>query len=338
MKEGTISKVVAYYFGEEAFKDELDRALMEFFNLSEADLDRESDMKDGDETQLNEWFIFDFRLRNGKTILQDFYERNPLILPDEEMYCYRVLQNNEYGLWKVLKVEPDKGLELENMKSAHKYYVSEKLGTRGISRGDYIIVRVANIEGSYQLVGADPGGIKAGTLMPRDRKFFVKSKRINPKTVRDYYLEKEQKFNKGVEKLAPRLLDKGKCLCSICGKRGRVGAVRINPETDEPEILCFDCNLEVLAQARGTTKKQALAEREKIFGDFYLFKDIKFEEYLLKKKKKDFDSTEEANKVIKRITDVWNALPLKKKLSFDKLGKKELEKQFKKIKVDFVLI
>ena len=137
MKEGTIAKVVAYYFGDEAYRDELDRALMEFFNLSEADLDSEPDMKDGDEAQLNEWFIFDFRLRNGKTILQDFYERNPLILSEEEMYIYRVLQNNEYGLWKVLKVEPDKGLELENIKSAHKYYVSEKLGKRP-TRGSLI--------------------------------------------------------------------------------------------------------------------------------------------------------------------------------------------------------
>ncbi|MBA3065260.1 hypothetical protein FP828_02070 [bacterium] len=193
MKEGTIKKVSAYYFGEEQFKDELDRVLKEFFNFREIGQETELNMNSTEEEQLNEWFIFDFRLRNGKTILQDFYERNPFILPQDEMYIYRVLQNNEYGLWKVLKVETDKGLELENMQSAHKYYVSEKLGTRGVSRGDYIIARVANIEGKYELVGANPGKIKVDSLTRQDWKFFVKSKKINPKTVRDYYFERGEK-------------------------------------------------------------------------------------------------------------------------------------------------
>ncbi|MCD6311692.1 MAG: hypothetical protein J7M11_04455 [Elusimicrobia bacterium] len=109
--------------------------------------------------------------------------------------------------------------------------------------------------------------------------------------------------------------------------------MRINPETDEPEILCFDCNLEVLARARGTTKKQALVERENIFGIFYQFKDMKLEEYLLKKKEKEFGSTEEFNKLMKRITDVWNDIPIEKKKSFDNLDKKERAKIFRKIKV-----
>ena len=335
MKEGTIAKVRSYYFGEERFKDELDEALKEFFNLRDVGPDTELRMKGSDEEQLNEWFIFDFRLKNGKTILQDFYERNPLILPVEDMYIYRVLQNNEYGLWKVLKVETDKGLELENLKSGNRYYVSEKLGTRDVSKGDYIIARVANIEGRYELVGANSSKIPSGTLMKRDENFFVKSKRINPKTVRDYYLERKEKFAAGIEKLRTQFLDKGECICSICGKRGRVGAMRVNLETNEPEVLCFDCNLKMLAEQRGMTKERALAEREKMFADFYLFKDIKFEEYFLKKNKKGFDSMEEVNKVAGKVTEAWNGLPLEKKESFDKLGKKELEKIFRKIKVDF---
>ncbi|MFH1958350.1 MAG: hypothetical protein ABIJ15_07745 [bacterium] len=335
MKEGTIAKVRSYYFGEKQFKEDLDRALKEFFNLGDIGQGTELKMKGRDEEQLNEWFIFDFRLRNGKTLLQDFYERNPLILSNEEMYIYRVLQNAEYGLWKVLKVERDKGLELENLKSGNRYFVSEKLGTHGVSRGDYFIARVANIEGRYELVGANPSIIPAGSLMNRDKKFFIKAKRLNPKIFRDYYLARKEKFTAGIKRLKPQILDNGKCVCSVCGREGKIGATRINPETDEPEILCFDCNLKLMAEHRGMTKEQALAEREKMFADFYLFKDIKLEEYLLKKKKKDFDSVEEVNKAMERITAGWNALTLKKKKSFDKLGKKELEKIFRQIKVDF---
>ncbi len=333
MKEGTISRLLDYYSRESIFRNEAARALTEFFNIAPGGPFK----NERDEGDFNEWFVFDFRLLNGKTPLCDFYERNPLNLPEDERKIYREIRNNEFGLWKVLKIEKDKGLELKNIRSGNKYFVSEKTGTHGIKRGDYLICRVAKLGAGYELIGTHPQKIAGEFLGAADKKFFLKTEKLSTRVVREHYSRIEQGARKSTEEMKKRILDGGKCVCSLCGRKGKIGGLVRNGETGEFMVLCSACNLKMIAGKEGITERSAADKRKKMFQTIYLFKDIKFKEYFKSKNREDFnfESIEKANKVLQRITKAWNNLSVRERKAFDRKSEKELEEIYRNIKVDF---
>lgn len=57
-----------------------------------------------------EWLLFDFTFKNGKSLVEDYYDRNPKNKPLYEMQVYRELQTNVYGMIEVQKVYPGEAL------------------------------------------------------------------------------------------------------------------------------------------------------------------------------------------------------------------------------------
>ncbi len=153
MEKGTVSKVLEYYFGNEKFIDEINRAKGEFFDFEDGSAI--SNIDDSVIPYFNEWIAFDFKLKNGKSLIEDFYDKNPYNLSIDKLQVYKELTKNEYGLFEVIKVDVGKGVEVLNLVNGNKYYISEKLGSYQMFPGCNIFVRISKIGSKYEFVGCD---------------------------------------------------------------------------------------------------------------------------------------------------------------------------------------
>ena len=137
------------------------------------------------------------------------------------------------------------------------------------------------------------------------------------------------------ESLKGKILDGRRCICVICKKEGKFGAISFDKETGEPSVLCLDCDLEIIAQRDGITKKEAKKRHKRALDVFHLFHSMKVNEYLEQKGRKEFLSITEANKVLEKIKNAWNSFSPEERRGFDFKSDEELEKIYKKIKIDF---
>lgn len=153
MKPGAIKKIFNYYYNNPRYQGEIEKAVRDFFNIGEKAAIFAVDGQA--EPYFNEWLIFDFKLANGKTLLEDFYERNPYNLSLIDRQAYKDLMSNEYGAFEVLAVDPGQGLELLSLQSAKKYYVHEFSATFQLKPGMVFFNRVAKTGDHYELVGSD---------------------------------------------------------------------------------------------------------------------------------------------------------------------------------------
>lgn len=188
MEQGTIQKMFDYYFTKPKFRDEILRALREFFNKPDLTSGSKLEMEKGNEGMFNEWFIFDFKLSNGKTSLEDFYNTNPYNFDPARLQLYKDLQENHFGLYEVKNIRLGEGLTLENLQTGKIYQVREYSATFGLKMGQVFSARVGKIDDHYELVGSNVtfGPVKLDAAL---KNIFRKDKnKLNPKILRDSFL------------------------------------------------------------------------------------------------------------------------------------------------------
>ena len=115
LPKGSIAKVYEYYFTAPEFSGEVMRALKDFFNRSDLDKGGSLNTTEQSEVFFNEWFLYDFILENGNTVLDDFITNNPFNLKNEEMELYQNLLDNKYGIFEVLDLELGKSITLKDL-------------------------------------------------------------------------------------------------------------------------------------------------------------------------------------------------------------------------------
>lgn len=216
-----IKKLLDYYAGDKEFFSEISRGVKEFFGIRDGKKSLETDEREMG--LLNEWLVYDFVLKNGKSLLQDFYDRNPLKLADEELSEYKDLQTSEYGMFEVLKVEIGRGLRILNLQNNNNYYAHEFKATFAIEEGYVFLGRVGKIKDCWELVGADP--FVWGTEFDEAAKKEISAvkEKLTPKIARDVFLGKRDEredckinfesekinINEAREKLRSELIELG---------------------------------------------------------------------------------------------------------------------------------
>lgn len=194
MEQGTIEKMFDYYFKRPQFKEEVFRALKEFFNRPDLAPGGNLELEDERDSEMfNEWFIFDFKLSNGKTPLEDFYETNLYNLKPVRLQVYKDLQDNHFGLYEVRDIRLGEGLSLENLQTGKIYEVREYSATFGLKKGQVFSTRVAKVGDHYELVSSNVafGPVKLDVGL---KKLFRQDKnKLNPKVLRDL-LSKDREF------------------------------------------------------------------------------------------------------------------------------------------------
>lgn len=203
MKQGIIARLLDYYYSEPIFKGEIIRATEEFFGFKAPG----EAFSEGVETDVinglfNEWLVYDFKMKNGKTLLEDFCEFNPLDLPEIEFRDYREILENKFAMFEVLKVRWHRGLELRDLQTGNEYWVKEKLGTEQAKPGYIFFGRVGKVGDHWELIGADgpalPMKIEKGA-----REYFHEMKdALSPKEVYNVFYKKsgEEKPERYAEK------------------------------------------------------------------------------------------------------------------------------------------
>ncbi|MBI2023616.1 hypothetical protein HYT01_03585 [Candidatus Giovannonibacteria bacterium] len=170
-----------YYFGNSKYSREVIRAGIIFFNDIPPDK-----ATDQEQAFFNEWFVFDFILSNGKTPLQDFYDRNPYNYNFARLQIYKNLQKNEYGLYEVSDIEKGKSMALKNLRSGKSYKVREYSASFQLNTGELFFSRVADLGDHFELVGAD-----SFKMPPESKKILVEEfgsvpeEIVNPKILKD---------------------------------------------------------------------------------------------------------------------------------------------------------
>ncbi len=191
MEPGTIKKLLRYYFTNPKFEREISRALNEFFG-DDAPIvgDGEIQFRSEEENSLfNEWFVYDFKLSNGKTPLEDFYYRNPYHLKIDRLQIYKDLQENVYSYFKVIKKILGSGLVLEDIINGKIYEVKEYSLTFEVFEGQSFPTRVGRVGDHYEIVGGNIY-VMPMKLSPELELFFKKSRRNwNPKKVWEEYIK-----------------------------------------------------------------------------------------------------------------------------------------------------
>ena len=155
VNQGPRMSLILRHFNEE-HPEIVDRADTEFYEYVEADLDEISDFK---LNQLfSEWFVFDFKLKTGKSPLETYVHRNPDQLNKEELRDMRAAGKTEFtSTFHVGSVDHEKyEIELIDMETGKKYLVYDLAGSRQLEGDDGLLaVRIYRIQGKWYMA-SDP--------------------------------------------------------------------------------------------------------------------------------------------------------------------------------------
>ena len=193
MQKGFISKILEFHY--ENFPENYARAIVEFF---ESDNIPDEFYKDSQvEGMFTEWFVFDYKMINGRSVMENYLKENFDDLSKEEVLVYKDLLDSEYGFFVVKDVKKGKGLTLESVNNGKIYKVKEKNGSKIIEKKEMITTRVGKVGNHWELVGSD--GLRFGEVDSNIRKaikLWYKDKygKLTPKEVyREFYKNKKNK-------------------------------------------------------------------------------------------------------------------------------------------------
>lgn len=210
MQKGTIRKVIDYFF--QYHSGEMTFAMREFFDDQDIRPGGKLNIQDDREEDLfMEWLTFDYRLKNGKKLIEDFISINPHKMTKADLQIYEDLQMNKYGFYEILSVKKDQYIELESLQSGKIYKAQEKAGTHNVKPKSTLICRVGKVGDHFELIGCDPLGWPAYST-DRLKKIFRRDKSsLTPKDARKMLLDKDDEpseFEKNLEMKDEDLIEK----------------------------------------------------------------------------------------------------------------------------------
>lgn len=142
MRTGFLFEIVDYYSNNPKNKVDFDRAILEFFECLPEEVSEQLYLEnDGIHMLFNEWFIFDFKMSNGKKVIVDFCERNPLNNSFFDLELYKNLQNNECGFFCIISSKPGR-VEIESLQKKKIYVVREYSAATDLKPDQTIMARI----------------------------------------------------------------------------------------------------------------------------------------------------------------------------------------------------
>ncbi|MFH1611107.1 MAG: hypothetical protein ABIA83_00695 [Patescibacteria group bacterium] len=178
-----LKKIFENFYTEKNSK-EFKRAYKEFFECKEDLVCIEClNERPNVEGWFNEWLLFDFKLKNGRSIIEEFIVGHGDSVSEKEFEVANALKRAQFGLFEVLHIDINKGLLLKNLQTGKDYEVKERSATHQLTQGHLMFSRIVQIGDHYEIVSADTISlpVKLGDHL---RKTFLKSKEaISPKDV-----------------------------------------------------------------------------------------------------------------------------------------------------------
>ena len=155
MEKGTIGKILDYYFSNPRYSKEIESAMIEFFDVESMQALRRNTIEERMMELFSEWFVFDYKWNDKEATLFKFFNDNPLHLNQTNLRVFKDLQNNQYGTWEVVSVNPGQGLRLENLQTGEKFNIKEFSATFQLHPKEIFYSRIAFIQDHWEMVGAN---------------------------------------------------------------------------------------------------------------------------------------------------------------------------------------
>lgn len=102
------------------------------------------------------WFLFNWTAEDGKTIAQQYSEKFPEKLNEQEKKYLAEVAKTYYSFYTVLAVEPEKAITIKDMLLDKEITVKEHYGTRYMDSGSIIFTRVLTFDDQSISVGMAP--------------------------------------------------------------------------------------------------------------------------------------------------------------------------------------
>lgn len=100
-----------------------------------------------------EWLVYDYRLKTGRTVVEQFLIEQGNRLPPEERAILQEWQDTAVSLYEVTAVEPGVGLALQDVFSGKVFQVRDIRGSQRSAKWDLLAARLIRVHGIPELAG-----------------------------------------------------------------------------------------------------------------------------------------------------------------------------------------
>jgi hypothetical protein len=144
-RDSALAKLMRFSARSE-FKENHRRALELLWGdwLSEEPDEELNEVMDSEQVNLayHSWFVFDFDLGEGRTLLDLFLEREGKKLSSGERHYLDGMRGSHLRLYEILEVKADQGFDVRDLWDDRRFWVRERMATRQIVAWDVIVARV----------------------------------------------------------------------------------------------------------------------------------------------------------------------------------------------------
>lgn len=151
------------FSGKERYKKEFEKAYQLFWRRPFREPLVLNEKEEANFACFLEWFIHDFSLWNGATIVEEFYQEKKEKISEEELSLLKYEMASYLSLYEVTSVTPEVGLRLKDLFTGEEMDILEVKGSLTAVKWDVIFARVIRMGAVNKLSGI-------ATLIPRRSK------------------------------------------------------------------------------------------------------------------------------------------------------------------------
>ena len=183
---------VVSYIGKSGL--DIEKAAKEFFKNTEINPDMPGFVNIS--ALFNEWLVYDCKLPSGRSVISDYYFKNPDRLSDfliDELK--QIIETYIYDLFEVEKTDPGASVTVWGLFTGKRYQVYEKSMSLQIgSRKGCFFNRIARVNKKHYFIGSDPSFIPL-THTDRSRNMLKSGKKesITPKLALPFLIPAKSK-------------------------------------------------------------------------------------------------------------------------------------------------
>ncbi len=147
-----------------------------------------------------EWFIFDYKLSCGRTIIEEFRSEHLHVLRDYEAVLLREWARSRIAVYEVTGVIPGEGLRIKELQGRREITVRDVNAAAEIKAGSILLIRILKVGEEYEFSTgglALPGESKEPLLkwLIQDRQEYFKEKKAAVRGWNSYLKERAHKIN-----------------------------------------------------------------------------------------------------------------------------------------------
>ena len=147
-----------------------------------------------------EWFIFDYKLCNGQSVIETYWDEHRHLLSVHEAELLQKWAVSFNSLYEVTGVLPEEGLMIKDILNRREIKVSDVNAALEIEQGSLLLMRVLEVGKEYQFSSSGlalPGKLKEPLLkkLHRDRLHFNREQKIKAQGWGPYLKERAHVIN-----------------------------------------------------------------------------------------------------------------------------------------------